>query len=79
MIPKTNLAPNHTVILDCDTAADACLCRYDNPFTDIAVVTDVDQIVQLRATTYSSATQGAAIHASILRSRPAWSLPAPTP
>jgi hypothetical protein len=65
VIPKTNLSADHRVVFDHDAAADPRLRRNHDAFADVAVVTDVNHVVELRTASDARATQCGAIDASV--------------
>src|SRR6266446_1656677 len=65
MIAKAHLSANDAVVLDNHAAADAGLSGNNHMFADVAVMADVNQIVQLRTAPNARATQGASIHTGI--------------
>src|SRR4051812_11262063 len=49
MIAEAHLSADHAIIFDGDAAADAGLRRDHHALANIAVVTDVDHVIELRA------------------------------
>ena len=62
MIAEANLPSNHTIILDCNAAADSSLRRDHDMLTNVAVVPDVNHIVELGTLPYSGAAQCTSIN-----------------
>ena len=65
VVAKTNLSADNAVIFDRDAAADAGLSGDHYAFADIAVVSDVDHVVELGAAADSRAAQSRAIDAGV--------------
>src|SRR4051812_24384275 len=65
MVPETNLPADYSVVFDHHTAADSRLRRNHNALADVAVVADVDHVVELRAAPDARATERRAIDAGV--------------
>ena len=63
MITKSDLAANHAVILDGNAATNTGLGSDNYSLADVAVVTYMDQVIELRSPPYPSLSQGRTIHA----------------
>ena len=65
MIAKTNLAADDAVIFDRDTAANPGLRGNHYALSDVAVVSDMDHVVELRSFTNSRTTERATIDSRV--------------
>ena len=65
VIAESYLAADNAVVFDNDAAADAGLPGNDNALADIAVVTDVNQVVEFRAPADARTAQRSAIHTGV--------------
>src|SRR6188474_1754204 len=65
MVSKPDLTANHRVILDHHAATDPRLRRDHDALANVAVVTHVNHVVELRATTDARATQRSAVNARV--------------
>src|SRR5882724_5959849 len=65
VIAKADLSADDAIIFNGNAAADAGLGRDHDAFTDVAVVSDVDHVVDLRPTPDTRATQRRAIYAGV--------------
>src|SRR2546423_13050612 len=65
MIAEANLSADNAVIFNRDTAADSGLGGAHAPFATIAVVPDVNHVIELRSFANSSAAERAAIDRGI--------------
>src|SRR5438874_2624618 len=65
VIAETHLAANYAIIFNCHSAADAGLRGNHNSLANVAVMTDVDQVVDLRAPADPRAAQSRAIDAGV--------------
>src|ERR1700741_3585618 len=61
VIAKAYLPADHTIIFNRDAAADSGLRRNQDPLADVAVMADVNHVVELRPPANSRAAQGSAI------------------
>src|SRR6188474_3366449 len=57
VIAESHLSANHGVVFDHDTAADSRLRRNHDALANVAVVPDVDHVVELRSTPDACAAQ----------------------
>src|SRR5438270_1883873 len=55
MITESDLPANHAIVFDCDAATDSRLRGDDDALADIAVVPDVNHVIELCSTAYSRA------------------------
>ena len=65
MIAEPNLPANHHVVFNCHTAADAGLCSNHYALANVAVVSHVDQVVNLRPAANPRLSQRRAIDAGV--------------
>ena len=65
MVAKAYLTTNDAVILDRDTARNACLCSNYAAFADINVVTDLYEIIYLCAGSDAGNTQSSTVDTRI--------------
>src|SRR5262245_10551551 len=61
VIAETHLSADHAIIFNCDAAADSGLCGDHHPLANIAVVSDMNHVVELCAFSNPGAAQRAAI------------------
>src|SRR5579864_7553547 len=61
VLSNADLAPQHHAVLNHDAAREAGLGRNHNVFAELAVVADVDQVVDLRASTDARFVERAAV------------------
>src|SRR6266567_2006479 len=65
VIAEADLPANHAIIFNRHAAADAGLCCNHHPLANVAVMTYMNQVVDLRAFADSRATQSRAIDAGV--------------
>src|SRR5438128_12541099 len=65
VIAETHLAANYAIIFNCHSATDAGLRSNHNPLAKVAVMTDMNQVVDLRAPADARSAQRGAIDAGL--------------
>src|SRR5438128_105438 len=65
MVAKADLPANHAIVFDGDAAADAGLAGDYHALADVAVVADMDEVIELCAAANSCASQSGPIDAGI--------------
>jgi hypothetical protein len=65
VIAEANLPADHTIIFYGDAAANSSLRRNYHALTNVAVVADVNHVVELGPLSYSRAAKGASIHGRV--------------
>src|SRR5689334_7343682 len=65
VIAETDLPANHRLVFNHDAAADAGLRGNHDPFPDVAVVTDVHDVVEFRAASDARAAECGAVYAGV--------------
>src|SRR5207245_3856738 len=65
VVAETDLAADHTIVLNCHAAADSGLRRDHDALADVTVVADMDQIIHLCAPADARAPQGRPVDASV--------------
>jgi hypothetical protein len=61
VIAESDLTTDHGLIFNYYTSTDSCLCRNHNALANVAVMSYMDHVVELRTTTNSSTTKRCAI------------------